>query len=116
MNYTMNSADDYVNFVFNTANGSVQTVNVQNVNATSFFIVSAEKDNQGHHLVNDVTGDYVTGINALEITSAGQTGKTLVSTLAGQTVRRFASAVSLQEAVSGLPAGIYVVNGKKIVR
>ncbi len=116
MNYTMNSSDDYVNFVFNSANGSVQTVNVQNVNATSYFVVSAEKDSQGHYLVNDVTADYVTGIGAIELTSEGQAGKTVVSTLAGQTVRRFATTVSLQDAVSGLPAGVYVVNGKKIVK
>ncbi len=116
MSYTMNSSDDYVNLVFNSANGSVQTVNVQNVNATSYFVVSTEKDSQGHYLVNDVTADYVTGIGAIELTSEGQTGKTVVATLAGQVVRRFATTVSLQGAVSGLPAGIYVVNGKKIVK
>ena len=33
----------------------------------------------------------------------------------GRTVRRFKSAVSAAEAVDGLAAGIYIVNGKKIL-
>ncbi len=116
MDYTMNSADDYVNFVFNTSNGSVQTENVQNVNKTSYFVVSTQKDGQGHHLVNDVTSDYVTGIKGLESNAGQQSRATAVQTLGGQTVRRFPSHVSPSEAVSGLPAGIYIVDGKKIVK
>ena len=59
LTYTMNTNDDYVNFVFSTNGGKDQTENVQNVNQTSFFEITAAKDENGHRKVQNVTSQYV---------------------------------------------------------
>lgn len=53
--YSITSASDYVSFVWSTASGSPQTVDVTNVKQTSFFEVTNEKDANGKVKVNDVT-------------------------------------------------------------
>lgn len=52
--YRITSASDYVNFVWSTGTGSLQTVDVQNVKQTSYFEISAEKDGTKYK-VTDVT-------------------------------------------------------------
>ena len=116
MSYTMNSKDDYVNFVFNTQNGSTQTENVQNVNKTSYFIISTEKDSQGHYKVTDATADYASAISAISSDAGTGNRSTMVTTIDGRCVRRFSTSVSASEATAGLPSGIYIVDGKKIVK
>lgn len=115
MSYTMNSKDDYVNFVFNTDNGAQQTVNVQNINRTSFIEILTEKDDKGHYKTLDVTDQHVTAISNA-VADRADTQATRVATLGGQTVRIFPVHVSTAEAISTLPHGIYIVNGKKIVK
>lgn len=115
MSYTMNSNDDYVNFVFNTDNGSQQTVNVQNINRTSFIEILSEKDEKGHYKTLDVTDQHATAI-ASAVADKADSQVTRVVTLDGQTVRFFPVSVSTAEAISTLPRGIYIVNGKKIVK
>ena len=116
LNYTMNSNDDYVNFVFNTNKGSQQTENVQNVKQTSYFIVTTEKDNNGHYKMQDVTSEYATGINTVVTDRTSTPATTTVTTIDGRTLRKFNGKRTANEAIQGLPHGIYIVNGKKVVR
>lgn len=116
LGYTMNSKDDYVNFVFNTNNGAAQTENVQNISSTAYLEITSEKDSNGHFKVKDVTSSY-SGIISPSISSDDTPRRpTTVVTLDGRTVRSFPTAVSAAEATRSLPRGIYVVNGMKIVK
>ena len=116
LNYTMNAADDYVNFVFNTGKGDSQTENIQNVKQTSYFVVTTNKDSQGHYKLQDVTSQYTTGIEAVVSNRPARTVRTLVTTLDGRTLRSFNSEVSIATATQGLPHGIYIVGGRKVVK
>ena len=54
--YSIDSANDLVGFVFNDGNGT-QTVDKTGVNQTTYFEISAEKDGEKYN-VNDVTSTY----------------------------------------------------------
>lgn len=117
LNYTMNSENDYVNFVFNTNNGSLQTENVQNIKKTSYLLIINEKDNSGHYKVKDVTADYTAGISHTQYDKPAKGGyASNVTTIDGRVLRTFNTQVSLTQATDGLPHGIYIVDGKKVVR
>ena len=111
--FTINSPTDYVNFVF-AQSKSVQTVDVSGVNKDAYFEILTSKDAQGHYLVEDVTADQTTAIVDITATNRATTATTVAS-LDGRIVRHFAHAVPTAEALNGLPAGIYVVNGKKVL-
>ena len=112
----MNAADDYVNFVFNTGKGDSQTENIQNVKQTSYYVVTTNKDNQGHYKVQDVTSQYTTGIEAVVSNCSARPTRTLVTTLDGRTLRSYNAEVSIATATQGLPHGIYIVGGRKVVK
>ncbi len=112
--FNINTPTDYVNFVFAEKDG-VQTVNVSGVTATSYFEIQPETDDQGHYLVKDVTSEQPTAIAGVVAGGIQSAVPTTVVSLDGRTVRRFATAVSMQEALQGVAKGIYVVNGKKVV-
>lgn len=116
LGYTMNSADDYVNFVFNTDNGAQQTVNVQNINKTSYIEILNDKDAAGHYKIKDVTEQYASGISSTVYDRNDKMSNTIVIGIDGKTVRRFNKHVPTSEAITGLPSGIYIVNGSKVVR
>ena len=103
--YTLNSVDDFVNFVFSTGTGSPQTVDVENVREDKFFEVLNQQSGNKYQ-VADVTVE--TGIEQPErdLQPARQAA---VYTLDGRQVRRGTS-------LDGLPRGVYVVNGRKVVR
>lgn len=111
--YSINSANDYVSFVF-AQKDKVQTVDVSGVTSTSYFEVLADKDSQGHYLVKDVTKDYNTAIAGITVNNTSLRPTTVVS-LDGRTLRRFCEHKSTADALNGLGKGIYVVNGKKVV-
>lgn len=114
LHYAINAKDDYVNFVFNSSNGSVQTANVQNVKRTSYLVVTASKDASGHYLVKDVSDKYATAIAPITTTNAHR--PTTVTSIDGRTLRRFSTYVDAAEATTGLPAGLYIVNGAKVAK
>lgn len=101
----MESSDDFVNFVFSTAGGSPQTVDVEHVSRTSFFEVSAATDavQTGKHLVNEVTGTTGIGTPATDLRRAD----TSVHTLDGR--------LAAPSNDGKLPRGIYISQGKKVV-
>ena len=98
--YTINGADDFVNFVFSTGTGSPQTVDVNNVTTDKFFEISTSK-NGDKYLVNDVTSTY-TGID--EVGWKRSDGRNNVwYDLSGRRL-------------NGQPTskGLYIYNGKKV--
>lgn len=103
--YTLNNADDYVNFVFSigtAANaGANQSLDVERVKRTSYFIVSSAKEN-GKFTVRDVTE--ATGIEGVETDSKLRTADRYYYTLSGQRL-------------SGKPVqrGVYIHAGRKII-
>lgn len=103
--YTLNTADDYVNFVFSigtAANASAnQSLDVERVKRTSYFIVSSAKEN-GKFTIRDVTE--ATGVEGVETDSKLRTADKYYYTLSGQRL-------------SGKPVqrGVYIHAGRKII-
>ena len=103
--YTLNTADDYVNFVFNigtAANASAnQSLDVERVKRTSYFVVSSAKEN-GKFMVRDVTE--AAGIEGVEADLKLRTADRYYDTLSGQRL-------------SGKPVqrGVYIHTGRKII-
>ena len=104
-NYSINSATDCINFVFSTGTGSPQTVDINDINATTFFEISTNKDGS-KHLVNVVE----TGIKET-ISPTLPTDNDAIYTLDGRLVRRNASLTG----TAGLPAGLYIMGHRKVV-
>lgn len=113
LTYTINSASDYVSFVFNT-NSSTQTVDVERVTKTSYFEVQSTTDSQGHYYVNDVTSEITSGIDGIASDNASSNRPTTVVSIDGRTLRTFPTHVSVGVATAGLKSGLYIVNGRKI--
>lgn len=115
VNHTMNTQDDYVNFVFSTGDGSPQTVDIAGINSSAFIEILPTTNN-GKHLYANVTDQYASSIAGT--TAAAQTNAcpTTVIAVDGRTLRRFAKHVSATEALDGLPGGLYIVNGKKMAK
>ena len=98
--FNINSEEDCVNFVFSTGSGSPQTVDVNNVNADTFFEISAQTEG-GKHLVNIVQ----TGISET-VAHPASYGNQGVYSLDG---RRMGTGTD------GLRPGVYIMNGRKVV-
>lgn len=112
--YTMNSSDDCVCFVFSTASGSPQTVDVNNVSKDSYFEISSTSEG-GKYKVDDVTDKYATSIGGIVADKAEVRTSAGVYTIDGRLVRHTSGGATADEAVSGLAKGLYIVNGKKVV-
>jgi hypothetical protein len=100
--------------VFSNGGGSPQSVNVENVKETKFFVIRNEKDGSGHYYVDDVTP--TTGIDYLHSTSTPQRSTLRVYSIDGRLVRTMPAGTAESDALNTLPRGIYVVNGKKVVK
>ncbi len=110
--FTLTSGDDYVNFVFSNGSGSPQSVDVENVTATKFFVIRNERDAQGHYLVDDVSATSSVD-TPLPYGSLSHSAVT-VAAPDGRLLRRLPAGTSFRDAVSGLPRGLYIVNGVAI--
>lgn len=98
--FTLNSDDDEISFVFSTGSGSPQSHDVTNVNKTSFFEITNTTDDMGYYLVSDVTET-----NSIE----NAVNETSTKDNAWYTV----SGMRLKKAPT--QKGIYIHQGKKIV-
>ena len=105
--YTINNASDEVNFVFSTNNGSPQTVDIVGINQTTFFEISTATEG-GKNLVNQVATDIS------QPTLANERSADIYS-IDGRLIRRGTPGASVREMTSGLPAGLYIMNNKKVV-
>ncbi|WP_455096261.1 alpha-amylase family glycosyl hydrolase [Prevotella koreensis] len=112
--FTLTSEDDYVNFVFSNGNGSPQSVDVENVNATKFFVIRNEKNAQGHYLIDDVSS--ASSVECINTVTDNQSSPLNVYTTDGRLLRRLPAGTSESDALSSLPRGMYIVNGKKLVK
>ena len=63
--YRIDKRDRMLSFVFSTASGSPQTVNVYDLNKDAYLEISAKKDGQSHYYVNDVTSQMPTAITTV---------------------------------------------------
>lgn len=111
--FSINSATDFVNFVF-AKDKSTQTVDVDGIRRDTYFEVQADKNDQGHYLVEDVTEQMPTAVGGIATDGLTSATPTAVVATDGRVVRRFATHVSTSDAVSGLAPGLYIVNGKKV--
>jgi len=112
--FTLTSEDDYVNFVFSNGNGSPQSVDVENVNATKFFVIRNEKNAQGHYLIDDVSS--ASSVECINTVTDNQSSPLNVYTTDGRLLRRLPAGTSESDAHNSLPRGMYIVNGKKLVK
>lgn len=99
--YNINSEIDFVNFVFSTGTGSPQTVNVVNISEDKFFEILNEKDGSNYK-VNDVTSTY-TGIESIRTNPSYKDN--VIYDLQGRRVME-----------GQMKKGIYIINGKKVIR
>lgn len=97
--YTINSATDCVNFVFSTGTGSPQTIDINDINETTYFEISTDTEG-GKNKVNDVTS--TTGIEQI-MESQNPLPDNRYYNLNGQQV------------VPNRP-GIYIHNGKRYIK
>ena len=112
--YTLTSEDDYVNFVFTYSKDGPQSVDVNNVQDTKYFVIRNQKDGAGHYYVDDVTA--TTSIDYLRSTLNPQTSNLKIYTVDGRLLRSVPAGASVNDAINSLPRGIYIVNGKKVVK
>lgn len=112
--FTLTSEDDYVNFVFSNGNGSPQSVDVENINATKFFVIRNEKNAQGHYLIDDVSS--ASSVECINTVTDNQSSPLNVYTTDGRLLRRLPAGTSESDALNSLPRGMYIVNGKKLVK
>jgi len=112
--FTLTSEDDYVNFVFSNGNGSPQSVDVENVNTTKFFVIRNEKNAQGHYLIDDVSS--ASSVECINTVTDNQSSPLNVYTTDGRLLRRLPAGTSESDALNSLPRGMYIVNGKKLVK
>lgn len=94
--YTINAPDDCVNFVFSTGSGSPQTVDINDIKATTYFEISSATEG-GKNLVNIVK----TGIEEIQY--------------ANDTPRDDAIYDLQGRRVTHPTRGIYIQGGKKII-
>ena len=97
--YTINSASDCINFVFSTGTGSPQTIDINDINETTYFEISTDTEG-GKNKVNDVTS--TTGIKQI-MESQNALPNNRYYNLNGQQVKPIGH-------------GIYIKNGKKYVK
>ena len=112
--YTLTSEDDYVNFVFTYSKDGPQSVDVNNVQDTKYFVIRNQKDGAGHYYVDDVTA--TTSIDYLRSTLNPQLSTLKIYTVDGRLLRSVPAGASVSDAINSLPRGIYIVNGKKVVK
>lgn len=104
--YTMNSNKDYVNFVFSVGTGSPQTVDVNYVTRDSYLEISSTLSGN-KYTVDDVSSTYTTGISS-PLTATPAKHHEGIYAPDGRKVRD-------GNTTEGLPRGLYIVNGKKVV-
>ena len=96
------------NIIFNQGASTGQTVDIMGLNSDRYYEISSTTSK---YTVKDITAEF----SAIEqiVDTPATTGPMDVYTIDGRLVRR--QAPDEQQATAGLPAGIYIVNHKKII-
>ena len=87
---------------------------MENVNATKFFVIRNEKNAQGHYLIDDVSS--ASSVECINTVTDNQSSPLNVYTTDGRLLRRLPAGTSESDALNSLPRGMYIVNGKKLVK
>lgn len=91
--------------------GDVATANLRNIKTLKFTITAKDHEYPIRLLGMDAYGTFIrSGINGITIDVAGMTD---VYNLQGMKIRRN---VKVEEALEGLPRGIYIVGGRKVCK
>ena len=102
------SADYYFNFIINQGNNKPQTSDIAHLTTDKYFLAAISGSKVSYQ---DVTSEHTTAIDAIpsdQIPSLSD-----IYTIDGRMIRRGAEA---GKAFSDLPKGIYIINGKKVVK
>ena len=102
------SADYYFNFIINQGNNKPQTSDIAHLTTDKYFLAAISGSKVSYQ---DVTSEHTTAIDAIpsdQIPSLSD-----IYTVDGRMIRRGAEA---SKAFSDLPKGIYIINGKKVVK
>ena len=102
------SADYYFNFIINQGNNKPQTSDIAHLTTDKYFLAAISGSKVSYQ---DVTSEHTTAIEAIpsdQIPSLSD-----IYTIDGRMIRRGAEA---GKAFSDLPKGIYIINGKKVVK
>ena len=102
------SADYYFNFIINQGNNKPQTSDIAHLTTDKYFLAAISGSKVSYQ---DVTSEHTTAIDA--IPSDQIPGLSDIYTIDGRMIRRGAEA---GKAFSDLPKGIYIINGKKVVK
>lgn len=102
------SADYYFNFIVNQGNNKPQTSDIVHLTTDKYFLAAISGSKVSYQ---DVTSEHTTAIDA--IPSDQIPGVSDIYTIDGRMIRRGAEA---GKAFSDLPKGIYIINGKKVVK
>lgn len=111
--FTITASDYVVNFIFNNGNGKPQTVDITGINTDRWFTLGMAEN--GKYNVNDVTNRY-SGIAQPVVGTPAQQGPATVYSIDGRALYRLSPVEKVSDALEKLPHGLYIVNGRKIVR
>jgi alpha-amylase len=108
--FTLPASITTFNMVFNQGNGKPQTVDVNGITSDSYFLIGNKSGDK-----YTVTKDETMGIQIVKANSISN-GPVKVYTLDGRMLRQLPAGSSVQDAMSTLPRGLYLINGKKYVK
>lgn len=102
------SADYYFNIIFNQGSGKPQTSDISHITTDKYYVASISG---GKVSYEDVTSNYTTGITYL--IDDDLSGVADIYSIDGYLIYKN---VSLEETFVKLKSGIYVINGKKVIK
>ena len=108
--FTLPASITTFNMVFNQGNGKPQTVDVNGITSDSYFLIGNKSGDK-----YTVTKDETMGIQIVKAINTAN-GPVKVYTLDGRMLRQLPAGTSVQDAMSTLPHGLYLINGKKYVK
>lgn len=108
--FTLPASITTFNMVFNQGSGKSQTVDVNGITSDSYFVIGNKSGDK-----YTVTKDETMGIQIVKANSISN-GPVKVYTLDGRMLRQLPAGSSVQDAMSTLPRGLYLINGKKYVK
>ena len=102
------SADYYFNFIVNQGNNKPQTSDIAHLSSDKYFVTTISGSKISY---TDVTSDHTTDIGS--VPADQYTGVANIYTIDGRMIRKGAET---GKAFSDLPKGIYIINGKTVVK
>ena len=102
------SADYYFNFIVNQGNNKPQTSDIAHLSSDKYFVTTISGSKLSY---TDVTSDHTTGIGSVPVDQ--YSGVANIYTIDGRMIRKGAET---GKAFSELPKGIYIINGKTVVK